>query len=110
MLLNALYLTYIFWWFMIEFKDVELITKRGFIYMNKIFEYDYTELHNKIIEDYGSVSKFSKAMGCKKSTMSYRLRNMVEWQQDDVYKACMLLMIPKKEIGTYFYSVKVQGD
>ena len=78
--------------------------------MNKLFEYDYTALRKKIIEDYGSVNKFSKAMGCQGSTMHYRLNNKVEWQQDDVYKACTLLMIPKREIGTYFYSAKVQGN
>ena len=78
--------------------------------MNKIFEYDYTNLRKKISADYGSVNKFAKAMGVRGSTMHYRLNNKVEWQQDDVYKACTLLMIPKCEIGNYFYNAKVQGN
>ena len=78
--------------------------------MNKQYNYDYSSLRARIKKKYGSIYKFSEAMGCQSSTMSMRLGNKVEWQQDDIYKASKLLKIPERDIGTFFYNVNVQGN
>lgn len=70
-------------------------------------EYDYSALNARIKKKYGTVEKFSKAMGLTKGAISMRMNNNSEWRQDDVFKAVHLLNIPERQVYSFFYTLKV---
>jgi len=74
--------------------------------VNVIF--DYNMLIGKIIEKYGTRSKFAKAMDLSEHSMSRKLNSQVPFTQPEISKSCELLEIPNTEIGTYFFRAKVQ--
>lgn len=55
--------------------------------------YDYSKLRGRIVEKYGTLSAFAKAMGISFSTLSMRMNNTLYWPQPDIDKACELLDI-----------------
>lgn len=70
--------------------------------------YDYSKLNGKIVEVYNTRYRFAEAMGWSNHTMSCKLNNKVPWRQADIEKALGLLFIDRKEVGDYFFNVKVQ--
>lgn len=77
--------------------------------MERQFEYDYSKLLARIKKKYGSMAKFSEAMGCRNSTMSMRIHNKAQWNQNEISKAILLLNIPERQVYSFFYAVKVKN-
>ncbi|MCY3080420.1 DUF739 family protein [Aerococcus sp. JJEM-2022b] len=69
-------------------------------------EFDYRKLRGRIIEIYGSVKNFSKAMELSEPTMSMKLNGGLSFSQSQIYKSCELLDIDHEEIGRYFFTPK----
>ena len=70
--------------------------------------YDYRKLKGKIIEKFGTQSKFAEKLGVSERTLSLKLNNKVYWVQDEITKACKLLGISENEAHKYFFEIKVQ--
>lgn len=69
--------------------------------------FEYGKLRGRIIERYGSLLKFSLALGVSMNTFSKKMNNKVRFSPDDIVKISSLLEIPQDEIGTYFFTEKV---
>lgn len=70
--------------------------------------YDYSKLKGKIIEKYGSNSKFAIDMDWSERTLSLKLNNKVAWKQPEITKAIELLALDINDITSYFFDIKVQ--
>lgn len=70
--------------------------------------YNYSKLNGKIVEKYGTQSKFAEAMGLSERTISLKLNNLVAWKQTEITKAIDILDIPANKIQDYFFNQKVQ--
>lgn len=67
-------------------------------------KYVLAKLHGRIIEVFGSVQKFSKAMNWKSTaTAGNKLNRISPWRWDEVGKACKLLNIPIGEAEEYIF-------
>lgn len=68
------------------------------------------KLKGRIVERYGSVTEFAKAMGMSDPAISNRLLGKTAWKLTEVAKACNLLEISGNEITTFFLPECVTGD
>jgi len=69
----------------------------------------FRKLRGRIIERYGILSKFAKAMGISSQTLSAKMNKKSGWTQDEIVRACGLLGIDiEREVGTYFFELEVQ--
>lgn len=69
--------------------------------------FDYSKLKGRIVECYGSQSRFADAFGISKNSMSLKLCGTTSITQADICRMCKMLDIPNKEIGTYFFTNQV---
>ena len=69
--------------------------------------YDYSKLKGRIVEKMGSQTNFAKALGKSDRTLSLKMRNKVDWRQDEMTKAMDILGIPVGDVVKYFFTVKV---
>lgn len=69
--------------------------------------FDYSKLRGRIIEMYGSQSRFVDAFGVSENTMSMKLNNKVRFNSDDIVTITKMLKIPQEEVGIYFFTTKV---
>lgn len=70
--------------------------------------YDYSSLLGKITEVFGTQAKFAEAMGKSERTISLKLNNKVDWDQDEMLLAAEKLRIGVESIPKYFFTLKVQ--
>lgn len=70
-------------------------------------KFNHNKLRGRIIEKYGSISKFSIAWGKSKNTVSKKLNNGFRFSSDDIVEISDMLEIPPYEIGDYFFKQKV---
>ena len=70
--------------------------------------WDYSKLRGRIIEKYGSMTKFAEAVGLSKSALSRKLNNFSSFNQEDIELFRGALEIEQSDIGTYFFTVEVQ--
>ena len=71
--------------------------------------YDYSKLRGRIIEKYGSMSRFSEAAGLSEIALSRKLNNKIDISRENILKWSELLDIPSDEYGV-FYFVKKLND
>lgn len=69
--------------------------------------YDYSKLRGKIKEVCETQEIFSKKLGIGRVSLSQRLNNQLEFSQDEIFNACDILGIDRKEIPVYFFCIKV---
>ena len=50
--------------------------------------YDYSKLRGRIVEKFGTLGAFSRAMGWSERTNGLKLNGAVEWNQSEIVKAC----------------------
>lgn len=70
--------------------------------------FDFRLLTALIVAIYGTRLAFAEAMGMSKSALSMKLNNRVKFTAPEIRKACDLLCIDTKDIGRYFFTVKVR--
>ena len=71
--------------------------------------YDYSKLRGKIVEKFGTQSKFSQAIGLSERSLSLKITSKVPFRQVEISRCCKLLDIPETEIAEYFFTPKVQS-
>ena len=70
--------------------------------------YNYSKLRGRIIEKFGTLGDFSKAMEWSERTNGLKLNGKVEWKQNEIMTAIGLLDIEPADIDIYFFNVEVQ--
>ena len=70
--------------------------------------FDYSKLKGRILEVFGSQSRFSAAMDWSERTLSLKMTGARNWKQSDICKAVMLLKLSEDQIPAYFFTKKVQ--
>ena len=70
--------------------------------------YDYSKLLGRIVEKYGSQTRFAVAFGMSERSLSLKLNGQRTFKQTDISKACELLGIEGSDIPAYFFTLKVQ--
>lgn len=70
--------------------------------------FDYSKLRGRIVEKFGTCTKFAASMGRSKVWASTRLNNVVPWTSDEIAEACKAerLDIAPEEITDYFFTPK----
>lgn len=63
---------------------------------------DYSKLKGKIVERFGSATKFANAMGMSDATLSQRLQGTSPWKVTEIAKAAKLLEIKRKDVLAFF--------
>ena len=64
---------------------------------------NYSKLRGKIKEIFGTQEAFAEALGIGRVSLSQRLNNLLEFTQDEMFKACELLKISACDIPDYFF-------
>lgn len=80
--------------------------EQGVMRMN----FEYSKLRGKIKEVFGTQDNFAKALGIGRVSLSQRLNNYLDFSQEEINKAYILLNLSKEEIPIYFFSTKVQKN
>lgn len=70
--------------------------------------YDYSKLRGKIKEVFGRQEDFAFAMSLSPTSLSSKLNNKVEFSQDEMNRACIILHIPVEFIHLYFFDKKLK--
>lgn len=69
--------------------------------------YDYSKLRGRIVEKYGSQTKFAKKVNVTRQTINGKLSGRIEFTKNDIMSWSELLEIGSDEIGTYFFTLRV---
>jgi hypothetical protein len=69
--------------------------------------WEYNKLRGKIKEVFGTQDNFAEAIGIGRVSLSQRLNNQLEFSQDEIFRACDVLHLDRKEIPIYFFTPKV---
>ena len=72
--------------------------------------FDYSELRKKIKEVCGTQDAFALRLGIGRVSLSQRLNNVLEFDQDDMAKSCNVLGLEITEIPLYFFNPEVQEN
>ena len=67
--------------------------------------FNYSKLRGKIKELYSTESAFAEALKMNRSTLSCKLNNQVNFDQEDIVKISKLLNIAVEEIPIYFFTI-----
>lgn len=70
-------------------------------------EFDYSRLRGRIKEKCDTQDAFAEKLGIGRVSLSQRLNNLLDFSQDEMFKACDILGIEKNDIPSYFFVVKV---
>lgn len=67
--------------------------------------YNYSKLLGRIVEVFGTQSKFADKMGLSERSVSLKLNGKVGWKQNEITKACSILTIKDEDIAAYFFTL-----
>lgn len=69
--------------------------------------FDHSKLKGRIIEKYGTQKNFAQAIGWSSTQLSMRMRNIIQFDAEDIYLLCKkeFLDIPAEEIIDYFFTL-----
>ena len=72
--------------------------------------FDYSKLRGRIVEKFGSISKFADAYGISLNSMSRKLNGKIQISTADIEKMSSeeFLDIDSADYPVYFFAVKVQ--
>ena len=68
----------------------------------------YNKLKGRIVEKYGSQSRFAEALGITENTVSRKMQGKVEFSKDDMINWAELLDIPQGDIPDYFFAPRIK--
>lgn len=69
--------------------------------------YDYSKLRGRIVEKFGTMSRFAEELGLSLVAVSNKLNNKSGFTRADIEKWATLLDIPSSEYDVYFFDHKV---
>ena len=67
----------------------------------------YNKLRGKIVEVYGSQSRFAEEIGQSEQNITAKLAGRSSFTQDNIVTWCKALNIDQADIGKYFFSLEV---
>lgn len=65
--------------------------------------FDYSKLRERVVECFGKQCVFAAAMGLSERSMSLKLNAHRGWTNQEIHRACEVLMIPRDDIPKYFF-------
>ena len=68
------------------------------------------ELKGRIVQKYGSQSRFAKHLGLTEQTITAKLNGRSQFSQDDILNWCNALDIEANEVGRYFFAHKLSNS
>ena len=71
-------------------------------------DFDYSALRGRIVEIFGSLSRFASEVNISRSSISQKMNNKMEWTQTDIEKARVALKLSIDDVPKYFFTQKVQ--
>lgn len=71
-------------------------------------KFNYSKLLGRIRERGLTQEKIAQSIGISVATMSQKLNNKAYFYQPEIEKICELLAIDDGEVGTYFFTQKVE--
>ena len=74
-----------------------------------IIKFDYNKLRGRIVEKYGNLDAFAKAMEISERSLSLKLNSHRYFTHDQIKKACELLDIRAGDIHENFFTLKNAG-
>ena len=72
--------------------------------------WDYSKLRGRIKEKVNTLDSFAEALGMSRTSLSQRLNNQLEFSQNEIAKAMVLLDEDEVNMVDFFYTPKVQKD
>ena len=69
--------------------------------------WDYSKLRGKIKEVCGTQDELAQKIGMGRVSLSKRLNNQLDFEQEEIFKTCDTLGIDYSEIPTYFFTEAV---
>ena len=66
--------------------------------------YRYNKLRGRIVEKYGTQSKFAEALGLSNNSLSNKLNCKIGFSQEDILKWSELLDISSGDFYEYFFT------
>ena len=70
-------------------------------------QFDYSKLKGKIKEHFDTQREFAELLNISKSSLSYKLNNLICFTRKEILKSAELLKILIEEIGQYFFKINV---
>ena len=71
------------------------------------YSFDNSKLRGRIVERFGTIDNFSKAVGRNRSSISRMLNEKAPMDRGDIFLFHTALGIGNDEIGDYFFREKV---
>jgi hypothetical protein len=71
-------------------------------------KYDYSKLRGRIVEKYGTLSKFAEVLGTSLVVVSNKMTNKTGFSRADIERWAELLDISGDEYDLYFFARVVQ--
>lgn len=71
--------------------------------------YDYSRLRGRIVERCGTQKSFAEQIGLSERSVSMKLNNILEWNQNEIKKTIEVLGIQAEEIAVFFFADQVQS-
>lgn len=72
--------------------------------------WDYSKLRGRIKEKFNTLDSFAEALGMSRTSLSQRLNNQLEFSQNEIAKAMVLLDEDEVNMVDFFYTPKVQKN
>ena len=66
--------------------------------------FNSNKLRGRIVEKYGSISNFCKAINKDRSLISQKLNGRSEMNRSNIVLFCSALDIPENEVSDYFFT------
>jgi hypothetical protein len=71
-------------------------------------EFDYSKLRGRIIEKFGTLKAFARAMKMSSASLTNKLTGLTYFSQADIVKSVDLLEIEPGAVSLYFFALKVK--
>ena len=72
--------------------------------------FDYSKLRGRIVEKYGSISKFSEKLSKSRTSVDLKLNNKVDISRAEILEWSKLLDINAYEYSSYFFTEKLNSE
>ncbi len=71
------------------------------------YSFDYSKLRGRIVEKFGTLKAFYEHLHITPEMAYRKLNGIAGFSQNDIVEWCGLLGIALKEVGIYFFTLKV---
>ena len=71
---------------------------------------DYSKLSGRIVEKFGKRGAFAAAIGWSETSVSKWMNNQLYWPHEAMLAAIKALDIAETEVGSYFFTPKIQDS